>query len=899
MLNRRFSGLTLAFAGAAVFVAPLYGVAQTKTDVVALRQFAARQAAIAKQDKERAVQLARVLGLPIKVITPDGRCKELMRFIGTIPVYYETTNLGSAETMGTDKLWPGGVSGLNLTGAGVILGEWDAGSARGTHQELTGRVLNPYGVATAEHSTHVAGTMIASGVDPNAHGMSFMGTLHSYDWNHEADMASEAADGLVVSNHSYGWFYYGGYEGTDMARDTLAFDAPHYLICQAAGNSGTAFQTLIVPAFAKDILVVGAVYKNTSGYTGPDSVVLSWFSSCGPAEDGRIKPDIVAPGVDLYSCIDTSDTSYTTMSGTSMATPSTSGNVGLMADYWRRTHSGADMLAATMKGLLIETADEAGPADGPDYQYGWGRLDAYSAAQLIQSSIGQPDQIQERVLDQGQTFTVTGVCDGSTPVRATVCWTDPPGPTKANPVDPTPDLVNDLDLRVAAGGTTYMPWVLDPNNPGSPATTGDNTLDNVERVDCTPPAGTSTDTVSHKGTLQGGSQAFSLLMSGLYFGRMTGLSVAPTAIASGETATGTITISLPASSAGSKVRLTNSNPSACLVPPSVTVPFQQTTRSFTVFARPVSTPTTSTITAKYGSTTFTSVVTINPPWLLTLTLSPNSVGGGTTSTGTVTIGETAPAGGAIVSLSSDNTAVATVNWDVVIPAGQTSATFTVNTNAVSSAKVVDIMASYPGPSLTAQLTVLPPVGVASVSLNPPMVPGGNSTTGTVTLAQPASPGGAVVQLSSDNSAASVPATVTVPVGKKTATFKVTTTAVAQQATANISAAYLGGTKSAALLISPPPPAPLNLSLSPATVQGGNSSTGTVTLATPAPAGGLTVKLSVSSKNYASVPKSVVIPAGTYSATFAVSTVRVSATTTEAVTATAGSRVATATLTITR
>ena len=95
-------------------------------------------------------------------------------------------------------------------------------------------------------------------------------------------------------------------------------------------------------------------------------MAIAGFSSRGPCPDGRIKPDVSAPGVDLYSCYDSSNTSYGYMSGTSMATPSTTGSCGLVVSYYRRLNAGKDMRAATLKGLVINTADEAGPADGPD-----------------------------------------------------------------------------------------------------------------------------------------------------------------------------------------------------------------------------------------------------------------------------------------------------------------------------------------------------------------------------------------------------------------------------------------------------------------------------------------------------------------------------------------------------
>ena len=244
MLHRYLGKLVGVVVVVGLMLAPFVGWSQTTTNVAALRIFAANASARAKKEKADAVILAKILGIPITQTTPYGSYRELMRFIGTVPVYCETANLGSAETVGSSKLWPGGSSGLNVTASDVILGEWDAGSALSTHQEFGGRAINEDNVSSATHSTHVGGTMIAAGVDPNAHGMSFMATLHSHDWNNDSgEMASEAAAGLVLSNHSY--IYYGdagGYEGICIDRDTVAFAAPNYLICQAAGNSGSSYE---------------------------------------------------------------------------------------------------------------------------------------------------------------------------------------------------------------------------------------------------------------------------------------------------------------------------------------------------------------------------------------------------------------------------------------------------------------------------------------------------------------------------------------------------------------------------------------------------------------------------------------------------------------------------------
>jgi hypothetical protein len=261
-----------------------------------------------------------------------------------------------------------------------------------------------------------------------------------------------------------------------------------------------------------------------------------------------------------------------------------------------------------------------------------------------------------------------------------------------------------------------------------------------------------------------------------------------------------------------------------------------------------------------------------------LSLNPTTVTGGNSSTGTVTLSGPAPTGGAQVALSSSNTSVATVPSSVTVAAGATSASFTVSTSAVVVSTTVTISASYGGATRSATLTVTPAPPPAptlsSLTLSPTSVTGGNSSTGTVTLSGPAPTGGAQVTLSSSNTTvARVPSSVTVAAGATSASFTVSTSAVAVSTTVSISASYAGATRSASLTVTPAPPPPptiSSLTLNPANVFGGQSSTGTVTLTGPAPAGGAQVLLS-SSDGAASVPSSVIVPAGATSATFTVNT----------------------------
>jgi hypothetical protein len=266
--------------------------------------------------------------------------------------------------------------------------------------------------------------------------------------------------------------------------------------------------------------------------------------------------------------------------------------------------------------------------------------------------------------------------------------------------------------------------------------------------------------------------------------------------------------------------------------------------------------------------------------LSSLTLNPTSVVGGNSSTGTVTLSGAAPSGGAVVALSSSNTAAARVPSSVTVAAGATSATFTVSTSAVAASTTVSISGTYGGATRSVSLTVTPAPPPAptlsSLTVNPTSVVGGTqSSTGTVTLSGAAPSGGAAVALSSSNTAAArVPSSVTVAAGATSATFTVSTSAVLASTTVSISGTYGGVTRSASLTVTPVPiplPTLSSLTLNPSSVVGGlESSRGTVTLTRAALAGGATIALS-SSNGAARVPSSVFIPAGATGASFTVNT----------------------------
>lgn len=285
------------------------------------------------------------------------------------------------------------------------------------------------------------------------------------------------------------------------------------------------------------------------------------------------------------------------------------------------------------------------------------------------------------------------------------------------------------------------------------------------------------------------------------------------------------------------------------------------------------------------------------PSLASLTLDPASVVGGGTSTGAATLTGAAPSGGATVALSSSDVSLATVPANVSVPQGATSATFTVTSFPVGADSSATITGTYKDVrTATLAITAGAVSSLSSVSVAPSSVAGGTSATGTVTLSAAAPAGGADVTLSSDNTAAAtVPPSVTVASGATTATFTVTTQSVATTTSVTISATYAGTTQTATLTVSPLPATLLSIAVSPTSVPGGSSATGTATLTTSAPAGGVLIDLSSSNTSVATVPASIAIPEGATSGSFTVATLSVAATTSVSIGGTYAGTTRTATL----
>lgn len=464
----------------------------------------------------------------------------LQRIDNGLPIFYTTANDESIVTIRANDLQPGGDLVLNLTGSGILAGVWDGGKVRETHQELSGPKIEFGDGATSfsAHSTHVTGTICAKGFVPRAKGFAPQAKARTYFWDNDtSEMTSFAAEGNLVSNHSYGYGInasfpvarFGYYDQTSADFDKISEVLPYYQIVAAAGNSRNnsipqvfakgGFDMLTGATVSKNVLVVAAV-NTVPSYTGPTSIQMSSFSNYGPTDDGRIKPDISAKGVNVYSCNFLTDSTYETLSGTSMAAPAITGLIVLLQQHHNNLYK-SFMKAATVRGLLCYTADEAGTSLGPDYEYGWGLANGREAAKLI-STVGTTSLLLETTLIDKITYTKKVSISSPKTLSIAIAWTDPVAfGAVVTPIvedNRTANLVNNLDLKIIdADGTEYFPWKLDPtalNNPASQ--NSDNNVDNIEKVFiANAPAGIYTIQVTNKGSLLAGSQDFTVIANGL------------------------------------------------------------------------------------------------------------------------------------------------------------------------------------------------------------------------------------------------------------------------------------------------------------------------------------------------------------------------------------------------
>jgi hypothetical protein len=271
---------------------------------------------------------------------------------------------------------------------------------------------------------------------------------------------------------------------------------------------------------------------------------------------------------------------------------------------------------------------------------------------------------------------------------------------------------------------------------------------------------------------------------------------------SGETVWVAVQLTAGVPAGGATINLTSSNPSAVPVPATITMPGNTAWLQFQVQAEQVTQPTPVTITAALNSRSASAQFTLQPPSLKSLIISPSTISGGAQPQGIVALNGQAPAGGALVSLSSNSPSVSPPASVVVAP-GSFSASFAISTSAVAANTTATVTANYGGAAAQAQVTLTPQQPPSSLTLNPTSTTGaGGGSFATVTVASPSS-SDQILQVTSSNPAvASVPNGMMIPAGSTTGGFNIFTTSVSTRTVVTISVSGGGVTKAANLTVNP-------------------------------------------------------------------------------------------------
>jgi hypothetical protein len=441
--------------------------------------------------------LQKVAGLPF------------VSYVASQPMTPQALNYNNRAAHGADALNAPG--GRYLRGDGVFIGIGDDTDPY-THVDFTGRQIDRFAAPPGSgHGVHTSGTAGGGGIlNPMYQGMAPHAMIIS---QYYSDILTNAPTYITdydmgITSNSYtdynpGCSNDGIYDALANYTDAQLYNYPNLEHFFAAGNDGyltcspypAQFAT-IKSGFqaAKNVVDVGSL-NNFTNTLATDN------SSCGPTADGRIKPDIVAGGINIVSTWPYN--TYMTDAGTSMACPTVAGSAALLVQRYRQLHGNADPPAALLKALICNTANDLGNP-GPDFLYGFGALNVLAANQVLESN-----QYSTGIVDNGgsaqSTITVPA---GARQVRVTLCWTDYPAQPYAASA-----LVNNLDLTVTdASSVLHHPLILNPSpaNVNDVAVEGIDTLNNIEEVVINNPTG-GTFTINVAGTsVPQGPQTYAL-----------------------------------------------------------------------------------------------------------------------------------------------------------------------------------------------------------------------------------------------------------------------------------------------------------------------------------------------------------------------------------------------------
>lgn len=572
---------------------------------------------LVEYEKKQSTSIAKFIkqGFPKFITSKNGDYSELVgqNAVGK-PMYLLTGNNNIVKGIKANVLHSG-FDGFILEGLGSKIALWENGQPRWAHEMFrtsvptsttTSRVKYVSGQTATifRHATHIAGTLIGNQFTPSTssplsqliRGVAFKSEIKAWDWlNVPTEMQTAAAvDNIRIGNTSFGInplymhpVEFGRYNEIAMQWDAVMCANPLFQIVKSVGNARddkelnglpqypqvailNGYDLLEGAGISKNVLVVGSVNlvgtSNTNGFYNGSAVAGSGgigepYSSWGPTDDGRIKPDLVSHGKNVFSSIETQNNTYGYYSGTSQAAAGVTGGITLLQEYWQKVTTVPNpnpMWSSTVRALLVHNIDEIDDR-GPDYRNGWGVVNLEKTVKTIQSR-SKNVIIREDILTNNQEIKLNIAASGQEDLKVTIAWTDPAGnvvPIDVNNPNPSLNeiaskLVNDVDIRLirknangiddvtildsaiaAPNNNVLLPWIMRKNigtNSESilagKAERGINERDNIEKIEVyknlIPNGGGMFQLViSHKGSLVNGcntnGQPFSLIVSGVSF----------------------------------------------------------------------------------------------------------------------------------------------------------------------------------------------------------------------------------------------------------------------------------------------------------------------------------------------------------------------------------------------
>ncbi|KAA0992413.1 S8 family serine peptidase [Dyadobacter aurulentus] len=444
---------------------------------------------VAKNLEEHKIQLVSDLLRPYEIvqirIKQDGILAlagmPWVQYVEAIPAPSEPLNDKSAASTKANVLTSSRLLGYNLTGKGVVVGIGDYGSPF-THRDVSYRIISHDPTATFWHGVHVTGTVAGAGhVNERYQGYapeaSILFRINSSIL--EGAPASVRDFGMVITSNSHspsggaGCGNFGAYASESYVLDRQAFQLPSLEHVFAAGNSGLEPPCEGFPAGFGNVLGKYSPSKNviSVGRTFNDGTVAG-PSSKGPVRDGRIKPELIAPGTAIFSTTPTDI--YQAASGTSMAAPGVAGGLALLYERYRQLNGGNDPKNALIKALTLNGASDQGLA-GPDFSYGFGSLNLLRSVTMLDKG----HYFSGHVFHQEAKSHGIVVPPNTALLKVMLYWNDPaPSILSAGKT-----LVNDLDLNVTiAGSPVLLPIFPRAADPTIAAAAGIDSVNNVEQI---------------------------------------------------------------------------------------------------------------------------------------------------------------------------------------------------------------------------------------------------------------------------------------------------------------------------------------------------------------------------------------------------------------------------------